>query len=306
MIRLIAIRVLEMIPVLLIIVTLVFFVVRLAPGGPFDAERNVSPEVLKSLNAYYHLDAPLYRQYFDYLGDLLRGDLGPSFKSASWSVNELIALGFPVSLELGFYALLVALALGLSAGIIASTRPNTLRDHIPMSVAMLGICIPAFVLGPLLVLLFGLWLKWLPVAGWDGFQYKILPALTLGAAYAAYIARLTRGGMLEILAQDFIRTAKAKGLSPAAIVLRHALRGGLQPVVSFLGPAAAGLLTGSFVVETIFQIPGLGRFFVQSAFNRDYTMIMGMVLFYALMILCFNLAVDIVQAWLDPRLRRQT
>lgn len=305
MIRLIAVRALEMVPVLWVIVTLVFFVIRLAPGGPFDAERNVSPEILKNLNAYYHLDAPLYRQYFDYLGGLLHGDLGPSFKNASWSVNELTALGFPVSLELGIYALMVALGIGLTAGVVASMKPNTAQDHIPMSLAMLGICIPTFVLGPLLVLIFALWLGWLPVAGWEGPRHKILPSVTLGAAYAAYIARLTRGGMLEVLSQDFIRTARAKGLSEARVVLRHALRGGLQPVVSFLGPAAAGLLTGSFVVETIFQIPGLGRFFVQAAFNRDYTMIMGMVLFYALFILSFNLAVDVIQAWLDPRLRHQ-
>jgi oligopeptide transport system permease protein len=305
MLRFITRRLFEMIPVLWIIVTLVFFLVRLAPGGPFDAERNVSDEVRKNLNAYYHLNAPLYRQYLDYLMDLLRGDLGPSFKNASYSVNELILLGFPVSLELGFYALLVALGLGLLAGIVASTKPNSARDYVPMALAMLGICVPTFVLGPLLVLLFALWLGWLPVSGWEGPTYKILPAITLGAAYAAYIARLSRGGMLEILSQDFIRTARAKGLTEARVVLRHALRGGLQPVVAFLGPAAAGLLSGSFVVETIFQVPGLGRFFVQAAFNRDYTMILGTVLFYAVLILLFNLVVDVTQAWLDPRLRAQ-
>jgi oligopeptide transport system permease protein len=305
MIRIVAKRLLQMIPVLWIIVTFVFFVVRLAPGGPFDAERNVSEEVLANLNAYYHLDAPLSQQYFDYLWGLAHGDLGPSFKNASWSVNELIGLGCPVSMELGVYALIIALALGLSAGIIASTKPNTARDHIPMALAMFGICMPAFVLGPLLTLIFSLWLHWLPVAGWEDASCKILPSITLGAAYAAYIARLARGGMLEVLAQDFIRTARAKGLSEARVVLKHALRGGMQPVVSFLGPAAAGLLTGSFVVETIFQIPGLGRFFVQAAFNRDYTMIMGMVLFYALLILCFNMFVDVAQGWLDPRLRDQ-
>jgi oligopeptide transport system permease protein len=296
-------RVVEMVPVLWIIVTVVFFMVRLAPGGPFDAERNVSPEVLKNLNAYYHLDAPLYRQYFDYLGDLVRGDLGPSFKNASWSVNELIALGFPVSLELGFYALIIALIVGLLSGVFASLKPNSWRDYLPMSLAMTGICIPAFVLGPLLVLVFALWFGWLPVCGWEGPEYKILPSITLGAAYAAYIARLSRGGMLEVLSQDFIRTARAKGLAETRVVMRHALRGGLQPVVSFLGPAAAGLLSGSFVVETIFQVPGLGRFFVQAAFNRDYTMIMGDVLFYAVLILMLNLAVDVAQAWLDPRVR---
>ena len=305
MIRFVARRLAEMIPVLWIIVTLVFFLIRLAPGGPFDAERVASEEVIKNLNAYYHLDQPLYRQYVTYLGTLLEGDLGPSFKNASYSVNELILMGFPVSLELGIYALLIALCLGLTAGSVAALKPNTLRDYIPMSFAMIGICIPTFVLGPLLALVFALKLGWLPVAGWEGPAYKILPSVTLGVAYAAYVARLSRGGMLEVLSQDFIRTARAKGLTEARVVLRHALKGGVQPVVSFLGPAAAGMLTGSFVIETIFQVPGLGRFFVQSAFNRDYTMILGTTLFYAVLILLFNLSVDVVQGWLDPRLRRQ-
>jgi oligopeptide transport system permease protein len=297
-------RVLETIPVLLIIITMTFFLVRLAPGGPFDAERNVTEDVKRQLNEQYNLNAPLWRQYVDYLGRLAHGDLGPSFKNSSRTVNEVIGAGFPVSLELGFYALCVALTIGLAAGISAALRPNTLRDYGPMTFAMAGICIPNFVLGPLLVLVFALWFKCLPVSGWDRPSEKILPAITLGATYAAYIARLSRGGMLEILSQDFIRTARAKGLSEARVVFRHALRGGLQPVVSYLGPAAAGLLSGSFVVETIFQIPGLGRYFVQGAFNRDYTLIMGTVLFFATLILLFNLVVDVVQAWLDPRLRR--
>lgn len=303
MMRFAAGRLLEMIPVLLIIITGVFFLVRLAPGGPFDADRVVSKEVLQNLNTYYHLDMPLYRQYFDYMARLAHGDLGPSFKNANWSVNELIALGFPVSLELGLYAIVIALALGIFAGSIAALKPNSLWDYVPMSLATLGICVPAFVLGPALLLVFALHLHWLPVAGWDGPSHKILPSLTLGVVYAAYIARLTRGGMIEVMTQDFIRTARAKGLSEARVVCRHALRGGLRPVISFLGPAAAGLLSGSFVVETIFHIPGLGRFFVQSAFNRDYTMIMGTVLFYAVLILLFNLLVDMVLAWIDPRTR---
>ena len=298
-------RLLEIIPALFVIVTMVFFMVRLAPGGPFDAERSVSPEVLSNLNAYYHLDEPLYKQYFRYLGGLLKGDLGPSFKNPSFSVNEMIAIGFPVSFELGAYALLIAIAIGLAAGLTASSKPNSLRDYVPMSLAMVGICIPSFVLGPLLALVFALWLGWLPVAGWEGPAYKVLPALTLGIAYAAYIARLSRGGMLEVLTQDFIRTARAKGVSDTGVVLRHALKGGLQPVAAFLGPAAAGLLSGSFVVETIFQVPGLGRLFVQAAFNRDYTMILGTVLFYAVLILLLNLAVDLIEVWLDPRLRRR-
>ncbi|HOZ46443.1 MAG TPA: ABC transporter permease subunit [Candidatus Hydrogenedentes bacterium] len=303
MLRFLSKRILEFVPVLFVICTITFFLIRLAPGGPFDAEKSVTPEVRRNLEAHYHMDAPLAQQYWDYLIRLSHGDLGPSFKKESRSVNEWIALRFPVSLELGAYAILVALGVGLAAGVFASLKPNTWRDHMPMTLAMAGICIPNFVLGPLLVLLFSLQLHWLPVSGWTGPADKILPAFTLGASYAAYIARLSRGGMLEILTKDFIRTARAKGLSERVVVLRHALRGGLQPVVAFLGPALAGLLSGSFVVETIFQVPGLGREFVQAAFNRDYTMIMGTVLFYAALILVFNLLVDLALAWLDPRIR---
>jgi len=296
-------RCLEFVPVLFIIITLVFFMIRLAPGGPFDAEKSVSPAVRKNLEAHYNMDAPLLRQYTHYINRLLHGDLGPSFKKQNRSVNEWIALRFPVSLELGAYGILVALAIGLTAGVIASLRPNTWSDHLPMSMAMIGICVPNFVLGPLLVLVFSLKLGWLNVSGWHAPADKVLPALTLGAAYAAYIARLSRAGMLEILNQDFIRTARAKGLSETRVILRHALRGGIKPVVAFLGPAIAGLLSGSFVVETIFDVPGLGREFVQAAFNRDYTMIMGTVLFYAALIMVLNLLVDVAQVWLDPRLR---
>lgn len=304
MLRLAFRRVFEAVPVLLAIVTITFFLIRLAPGGPFDREKSVSNEIREQIEAYYNLNAPLYKQYADYLGGLLHGDLGPSFKNASYSVNELIGMGFPVSLELGFYALLIALSIGLVAGCLAALKPNTVQDYVPMSLAMVGICIPNFVMGPVLLLVFGLWFGWLPVSGWETPSAKILPAVTLGASYAAYIARLSRGGMLEILAQDFIRTARAKGLSETRVVLRHALRGGVMPVATFLGPAAAGLLSGSFVVETIFQIPGLGRFFIEAAFNRDYTMIMGTVLFYASLILVFNLVADLAHAWLDPRIRR--
>jgi len=296
-------RVLAFIPVLLVIVTITFFLVRLAPGGPFDGERRVSDEVMRQLEAQYNLDAPLYRQYFDYLAGVVQGDFGPSFKKPSRTVREWIVLRIPTSLELGAYGLLVALTIGLTAGVLASLKPNSTLDYVPMSLAMVGICIPNFVLGPLLVLVFALWLEWLPVAGWDTPAHRIMPALTLGAAYAAYIARLTRGGMLEILAQDFIRTARAKGLSESRIVLVHALRGGIQPVIAFLGPAAAGLLTGSFVVETIFQVPGLGREFVEAAFNRDYTMIIGTVLVYAILVMVLNLVADVLHAWLDPRVR---
>jgi oligopeptide transport system permease protein len=293
------------VPIVFIVATVVFFLARLAPGGPFDSERDVAPEALAAIKAQYNLDAPLYKQYVDYMLDLVRGDLGVSFKKPSRTVTEWILLRFPISLELGIYGLLVALAIGLTAGVVASLKPNSLQDYIPMSLAMAGICLPTFVLGPLLVLIFALYFQWFPVAGWLDPADKILPSITLGASYAAYIARLARGGMLEVLSQDFIRTARAKGLSEAAVVLKHGLRGGLQPVVSYIGPAAANMLSGSFVIETVFQVPGLGREFVRAAFNRDYTMILGTVLFYAVLILLFNLIVDVVLAMLDPRVRHE-
>ncbi len=237
---------------------------------------------------------------------MLRGDLGPSFKYSGRTVNELIAAGLPATAELAMYAMLVALIIGISAGVLAAMRPNTMQDYLPMSAAMLGICMPSFLLGPILVLVFGIHLEWLPVSGWGDIPGdKILPAITLGTGYAAYIARLSRGGMLEVLSQDYIRTARAKGLSEPLIIFKHALRGGLIPVVAFLGPAFAGLLGGSFVVETIFQIPGLGRFYVQAAFNRDYTMILGMTVFFATLIILFNLLSDMLALWLNPKLRQQ-
>ncbi|NKB37322.1 MAG: ABC transporter permease subunit [Gammaproteobacteria bacterium] len=304
MLKFILKRLLQAIPVLLIVITITFALIHAAPGGPFSAERAVPPEVIEALNAQYNLDDPAYVQYFIYLKNIVRGDFGPSFKYTGRSVTEIIAAGMPVTFELGFYAIMIALTLGISAGVIASLKPNTIQDYIPMSLAMTGICLPTFVLGPMMVLVFAIWLDWLPVSGWGYIPGdKILPALTLGFAYAAYIARLSRGGMLEILSQDFIRTARAKGLKTATIVTRHALRGGMQPVVSFMGPALAGLLSGSFVVETIFQIPGMGRYFVQAAFNRDYTLILGTTVFFASLIILFNLLADIVTVWLNPRLR---
>ncbi len=306
MLRFVWFRMLQAIPVFLVVVTVTFFLVRLAPGGPFSGEKALPPEVIRALEARYDLDSPAWLQYVHYLSNLARGDFGPSFRYPGRSVNELIAAGLPASAELGLYALLVAIGIGTGTGVVASLRPNTAQDYIPMTAAMIGICLPSFLLGPLLVLVFGIQLEWLPVSGWGDIPGdKILPALTLGAGYAAYIARLSRGGMLEILTQDYIRTARAKGLPTRIVIFRHALRGGLIPVVAFLGPAFAGLLSGSFVVETIFQIPGLGRFFVQAAFNRDYTMIMGSTVFYAGLILIFNLMADIVAVWLNPRLRQQ-
>lgn len=304
--RFISIRLLQAIPVLLAVITVTFFLVRVAPGGPFDSEKAVIPEVKAALEKQYRLDLPLFQQYTAYLGDLASGDFGPSFKYPGRSVNELIGAGLPVTAELGFYALLVAVLIGGLAGIIASLRPNTAQDYIPMSLAMIGICMPSFLLGPLMVLLFGIELEWLPVSGWGDIPGdKILPSITLGAGYAAYIARLSRAGMLEVMSQDYIRTARAKGLPEWQVVTKHALRGGLMPVVTFLGPAFAGLLAGSFVVETIFQIPGLGRFYVQAAFNRDYTMILGTTVFLSTLIVLFNLLSDIVAAWMNPRLRHQ-
>ena len=304
MARFILMRLLQAIPVLLVVITVTFFLVRLAPGGPFSAEKAVPAEVLKALEARYHLDQPVINQYFSYLGDLAHGDFGPSFKYPGRSVNEMIAAGLPATAELGLYAMFFALLIGASAGIIAALKPNSAQDYIPMSTAMLGICLPSFLLGPLLMLVFGVWLEWVPVSGWGDIPGdKILPALTLASGYTAYIARLSRGGMLEVMSQDYIRTARAKGLPEWKVVLKHGLRGGMIPVIAFIGPAFAGLLSGSFVVETIFQIPGLGRFYVQAAFNRDYTMIMGTTVLFATLIILFNLLADVVAVWLNPRLR---
>ncbi|MBT5926838.1 MAG: ABC transporter permease subunit [Verrucomicrobia bacterium] len=303
MIRFILRRILETIPVLWAVATLTFFMLRLAPGGPFADERAVSPEVLKSLEAHYGLDKPLVVQYGDYLLNLVQGDLGPSFKYPGRTVNEIIRAKFPNSMELGFYSMAIALVLGVSLGVIASLKPNSLLDYVPSSISMVGICLPTFVLGPLLVLVFALKLKWFPYPGWDAPAYKVLPSATLGFYYAAYIARLTRGGMREVLTQDYIRTARAKGAAARIVILRHALRGGILPVVSFMGPAFAGLVAGSFVIETIFNIPGLGKDFVTSAFNRDYTMVLGLVVFFATLIVVFNTLVDVVQVWLNPKLK---
>jgi oligopeptide transport system permease protein len=303
MFRYIARRFFEAIPVMWIIATVTFFMMRLAPGGPFDSEKQISPEVRARMEAHYGLDKPLFEQYLMQMKHLLHGNLGPSFKYPGRTVNEIIAGAFPVSLELGFEALLVALIFGLTAGMVASLKQNSAWDHVPMALAMAGLCVPTFVMGPLLISAFALHLDWFNAAGWYFPRDRVLPALTLGAYYAAYIARLARAGLLEVLNQDFIRTARAKGASMRRILFKHALRGGILPVISFLGPAVAGLLTGSFVVETIFGIPGLGRYFVTAAFNRDYFMVMGSVLFYAGFVVVLNLVVDVVLVWMNPKLR---
>ena len=303
MLRFIARRLLETIPVLLVIITATFFMIRFVPGGPFTAEKAVTPEILRNLEAHYGLNKPLWRQYTDYLGSLAHGDLGPSFKYPNRTVNEIIADKLPTSLELGGWSLLVALLVGLPLGVLAAVRRNTWIDYLCSSVAMIGICVPTFVLGPLLVLAFAIHVNWFNASGWYEPIDRVLPSLVLGFFYAAYVARLTRGGMIEILGQDFIRTARAKGACEMRVIFRHALRGGLLPVVSFLGPAIAGILTGSFVIETIFQIPGLGREFVNSAFNRDYTLVLGTVILYATLIIALNLVVDVAQVWLNPKLK---
>ena len=284
-------RILLAIPVLFAVASITFFLIKAAPGGPFDADRAVSPQVLKNLNEAYNLDASNWEQYIDYMSGLVQGDLGPSFRFPGRSVSEMIATGLPITFELAFYAILIALFLGVFSGVIAALKRNTFLDFIPMAIAMIGICVPTFLMGPLLVLIFGINLEILPVSGWGQLPGdKILPSITLGFAYAAYIARLSRGGMLEVL-------------NDRMVVIKHAMQGGLIPVVSFLGPAIAGLLAGSFVVETIFQIPGLGRFYVEAAFNRDYTMILGTTIFFSAMIVFFNLLSDLASLWLNPRSR---
>ncbi len=299
-------RILQAIPTLLVIATLTFFMTRFAPGGPFDSEKAIPEEIKVKLESHFGLNLPLFEQYLLYMKNLLKGDLGPSFKYVGWNVSEIIALAFPVSLTLGVCSLIIALVIGLPAGIIAALHKNTIWDYLPMSLAMIGLCLPTFVLGPILILVFSSYLKILPPLGWYSWPDLILPSLTLGLFYAAYIARLTRAGMLETLKQDYIKTARAKGASPSRVIFKHALRGGLLPVVTFLGPAFAGLVSGSFIIESIFFIPGLGKFFITAAFNRDYTMVLGTVLFYATLIIFLNLLVDLLQAILDPKARQES
>ena len=304
MIQLILRRLFTYIPVLLVVVIITFLMIHAAPGGPFDAERVASPEIIEKLNDAYNLDKPIHVQIYNYLFNAIQGDFGPSFKYPGRTVTELIMSGLPTTIELAIYSILFAIFLGVISGLVASLNPGKILDIVPMSISLLGICIPSIILGPVLVLIFGIWYEVLPVYGWgDNPGDKILPTVTLGTAYAAIFARLTRGGMLEILGQDYIRTARAKGLSEIRIVIVHALRGGILPVISFLGPAIAGLLAGSFVVETIFQINGVGRFYVQAAFNRDYTMILGTSILFTFMTLTFVLISDIVASFLNPTLR---
>ena len=294
------------IPTLFILITIAFFLIRMAPGGPFDADQALPPEMEANLRAAYHLDEPLYQQYYRYLSGLVVGDFGPSFQYRDFGVTELIMTGFPVSLRLGISAILIALIFGVAAGSIAALRQNSRYDHFIMTLSMTGISIPNFVVAPLLVLFFAVTLGWLPAGGLGdgGFQNFILPTISLALPQIAYIARLTRGSMIEVLRSQFIRTARAQGLALRSIILHHALKPALMPVVTYLGPATAGIITGSVVIEQIFSIPGLGRFFVQGALNRDYTLVMGVVVFYGILIILFNLIVDVIYAYLDPKLRK--
>ena len=298
-------RLLTAIPVVLIAVTACFFILRLAPGGPFDQERALPPDILANLRAYYHLDQPLFAQYLSYLAGLVRGDLGPSFVTKDFTVAEQIAIGLPYTLILGGAALVVATLIGVAAGIFGALYQNRAGDYAIAAVIMIGVVVPNFLVAPILQLVFGIQLGWLPVGGWgDGsWPFLVLPVFVLAFPHAGRISRLMRGSMIEVLNANFIRTAKAKGIGARRMVMRHALKPALTPVVSYLGPAAGYLLTGSIVIEEIFGIPGIGRYFIQAALNRDYGMVLGTVVFYMLLIVLLNLLVDLAYAWLDPRVR---
>ncbi len=298
-------RVAILVPTLLAIITISFLIIRLAPGGPFDEEQTLSPAIKANLEAAYGLDAPLSKQYLRYMWGLMHGDFGPSFKFRDVGVSELIGQGLPVSLTLGACAVLLAIMLGVPLGALAALRRNRAVDHAIRGIAVLGIALPSFVVGPVLALVFGLYLRWLPVAGWEAGEarYMILPVVTLALPVMAYVARLARASFLEVTRANHIRTARAKGLSELTIVWRHALRPAMLPVVSYLGPATAFAVTGSLVVETIFSLPGTGRYLVQGAINRDYTLVMGMIVVYGVITLLCNLIADLLYSSLDPRVR---
>jgi oligopeptide transport system permease protein len=300
-------RLMISVPTLLIIITIAFFMMRVAPGGPFDQERALPPEIERNMLAAYNLNAPLVVQYWDYLKGVVQGDFGPSFKYQGFSVAELLLSGFPASMRVGGIAIALAVVIGITLGTIAALRQNSGIDYAVMATAMTGITIPNFVMAPLLTLVLGVYLGWLPVAGWGGGapQFLILPVIALALPQIAYIARLTRGSMIENLNANFVRTARAKGLRERIVVVRHALKGALLPVVSYLGPATAQIMTGSVVIETIFGIPGIGRYFVQGALNRDYTLVMGTVIVYAVLIILLNLVVDLLYGLLDPKVKHR-
>ena len=305
MLKFILKRLLEAIPTLLVLITVSFFMMRFAPGNPFSSERGVSPEVMANIQQKYGLDKPVYQQYFTYLGNLAQGDLGPSFKYKDFSVNDLVRKALPVSATIGSLAFLLALGLGVGLGIMAALRQNSWVDYSSMSLAMLGVVMPSFVLAPVLTLIFAINLKWLPAGGWNGGQlpYMVLPVIGMAMYYVSSIARIMRGSMIETMNSNFIRTARAKGLPLRHIILHHALRPAMLPVVSYLGPAFVGIITGSVVIETLFGLPGIGQLFVNGALNRDYSMVLGLTILVGALTITFNAVVDILYAFIDPKIR---
>jgi oligopeptide transport system permease protein len=298
-------RLLGAIPTILVIITLAFLLLHAAPGGPFDSQKKIPPEIKANIERKYHLDEPLYMQYLRYLVGMLHGDLGPSYQYRGTTVNEIIKQGFPIDIIIGAAALLGALLIGLPIGIVSALRRDSAWDHGSMALSMLGISIPVFVIAPLFILIFAIQYHWLPAGGWDKASWReaLLPAAALSAPYIAYVARLMRGSMVEVLNSQFILMARAKGVPQHLIILRHALKPALMPLVSFLGPAIAGVITGSIVIETIFALPGIGRSFVDGALNRDYTVVLGVTILYGVLIVLFNLLADLTYSVLDPRVR---
>ncbi|MFB9887243.1 oligopeptide ABC transporter permease OppB [Balneatrix alpica] len=298
-------RLFEAIPTLLVLITVSFLLMHMAPGSPFSSERALPPEILANIEAKYGLDKPLYQQYFTYLGNLIQGDLGPSFKYKDFTVNELVSQSFPVSAEIGIWAFVTAVVLGVLFGIVAALKQNTWVDYSVMSLAMTGVVVPSFVLAPLLVLIFAIKLRWLPAGGWQGGQWMflLLPVIAMAAHYVSSIARIMRGSMIEVMHSNFIRTARAKGLPARHIIFKHALKPALLPVISYLGPAFVGIITGSVVIETIFGLPGIGQLFVNGSLNRDYSMVLGLTILIGALTIAFNAIVDILYAYIDPKIR---
>lgn len=287
--------------ILWVIITVTFALMHAIPGGPFTTEKKLPPQVKASIEAKYHLDDPVWKQYGDYLGGVITGDLGPSYKYEGRSVNDIISDAFPISAQLGLLSLMVAVVGGIAAGAISAMRPNGIVDYAVTILSTIGISVPTFIIGAVLVYVVGFELGWFPVALWRGPSYMVLPVLTLAAQPMSFIARLTRSGLLDVYQQEYIRTARAKGLSSWTILTRHALGNAILPVITYLGPLAASLLTGSFIVETIFAIPGLGQYFVTSIYNRDYTVILGITIFYSALVVFLNILVDMIYPLIDPR-----
>ncbi|MGR5146502.1 oligopeptide ABC transporter permease OppB [Photobacterium alginatilyticum] len=305
MIKFIAKRIFEAIPTLLVLITISFFLMRFAPGNPFSSDRPLPPEVMANIEAKYGLDKPVFEQYTTYLGNIVQGDFGPSFKYKDFTVNELVSKALPVSAKIGFFAFIFALVMGVTVGTIAALKQNSWIDYTIMSTAMAGVVMPSFILAPVLIYIFSINLGWLPAGGWnDGSaKYVLLPMFGMSLLYVATFARITRGSMIETLNSNFIRTARAKGLSYSYIIIKHALKPALLPVVSYMGPAFVGIITGSVVIETIFGLPGIGKLFVNAAFNRDYSLVLGITILIGTLTIIFNAIVDIVLAYIDPKIR---